>query len=110
LSLNYASHISIMSDLGNAVNEARAVAVTVPTHHNEFYLDDKHIKIQAGDTIYRVHTHFFLKESDKARAVVKKAEMAEGQQLFLDGVASQDLEAFLKVLYCRYASSAFIPL
>jgi hypothetical protein len=105
LSLNYDSHISIMSDLDNAANEAQAVAVTVPTHHNEFYFDDKHIKIQAGDTIYRVHAHFFLRESEKARAVVKDAEMAEGQQLFLDGVASEDLEAFLKMLYCRYMSS-----
>jgi hypothetical protein len=106
LSLESASSIASMSDLGDAAEEVRASGAA---HHDEFYLEDEHVKLQAGDVVYRVHTHFFMKESDEARALVKRAAMAADRLLVLDNVTSEDLEAFLKVLYCRYVPQSLTP-
>jgi hypothetical protein len=109
LSLESASSISSMSDIGDAAEEARASGAAVTAHHEEFYLEDEHVKLQAGDVVYRVHAHFFMKESEEARVLVKRVAMAADRLLVLDNVAAEDLEAFLKVLYCRCVLQPFTP-
>jgi hypothetical protein len=103
LSLETTSTASSMSDLGDATDEVPVEADEQPTHHKEFYIEDEHMKLQAGDTIYRIHAYFFSRESDEARALVKRSWMTADRLVVLDDsdVTSYDLESFFKVLYCR---------
>jgi hypothetical protein len=119
LSLGTASPTSSMSEFINAgtdaVGDTKAVVVTEaaddteavgnaetkpsPRRHKEYFLEDEHIQLEAGDTIFRIHSHFFLRESDEARALV---EQAKGTTLALDDATAHDLERFCDVLYCGY--------
>jgi hypothetical protein len=105
LSLESTSTVSSMSDLGAAADKTGEVIAAEPAHHKEFYIEDEHMKLQAGDTMYRVHTYFFLRESDEARALVKRSWVTADRLVVLDDVTSDDLESFLKVLYSRYVFS-----
>jgi hypothetical protein len=105
LSLESTSTVSSMSDLGAAADNAREGIAAEPAHHKEFYIEDEHMKLQAGDMVYRVHTYFFLRESDEARALVKRSWVTADRLVVLDDVTSDDLESFFKVLYSRYILS-----
>jgi hypothetical protein len=74
-------------------------------HHAAYYLKDEHIKLQAENTIFRIHSYFFIRESDKARALVEQALTAEERLVKLYGVAVKDLESFCEVLYCSCSFS-----
>jgi hypothetical protein len=102
LSLESASTVSSMSDLGVAAETTGDAIPAEPAHHKEFYIENEHMKLQAGDTLCRVHTYFFLRESDEARALVKRSWVTADRLVVLDDVTSDDLESFFKVLYCRY--------
>jgi hypothetical protein len=82
-----------------------AKVVEGPVHHRAFYLEDEHIKLQAGNTVFRIHSFFFTRESDEARAVVQQALSTEDRILQLDDVSSEDVERFCEVLYCKCVPS-----
>jgi hypothetical protein len=42
--------------------------------HKAYFLEDEHIQLEAGDAVFRIHSHFFLRESDEARALVEQAK------------------------------------
>jgi UDP-N-acetylmuramate-alanine ligase len=92
--------VSFESDIVH-VGEEAGIVTNDPTDHKDFYLEDEHIKLQAGRTMYRVHAYFFSRESEEARALVKRSWLSEDRLVVLDDVASADLECFFKVMYCR---------
>jgi hypothetical protein len=85
-----------------AVGDAEVKLDSVETvcsrrRHKAYFLEDEHIQLEAGDAVFRIHSHFFLRESHEARALV---EQAKGTTLALDDVTADDLERFCDVLYC----------
>jgi hypothetical protein len=101
-SVETTSNVSFMSDITNTADPA-SVGAREPKQHKDFYFEDEHIKLQADDTVYRVHSYFFTRESEEARALVKRSWVSADRLVVLDDVASDDLECFFQVLYCRRA-------
>jgi hypothetical protein len=83
-------------------NGDSGISTNEPSHHRDFYLEDEHIMLQAGSTVFRVHAYFFSRESEEARALVKRSWVSPNRLVVLEDVAPYDLECFFKVLYCRY--------
>jgi hypothetical protein len=65
--------------------------------HKVYFLQDEHIQLRVGRTVFRIHSHFFLRESSAARALVKQAR---GTTLDVEDATVDDLERFCDVLYC----------
>jgi hypothetical protein len=68
--------------------------------HKTYFIENSHIELRAGDTVFRIYAHFFTRESEEARAVVAQAEVAEDSTLVLQDVTADDLERFCDILYC----------
>jgi hypothetical protein len=43
----------------------------------------------------------FLRESDKAKALVEKSRESWGRRVVVDGVTAADMEAFIRILYLK---------
>jgi hypothetical protein len=103
LSLGTASPTPSMSEFTDAGIEAMeddSVGGTLRPHKAYYMvLEDVYVRLQAGDVVFRIHTHFFLRESDEARALI---EQAKNVKLVLEDVTPDDLERFCDVLYCGY--------
>jgi hypothetical protein len=71
--------------------------------HERFYFTDEHIQLLAGNKLFRVHAYLFERESEEARALIKRSWVNADRLVELDGIDSTDLERFFEVLYCRCA-------
>jgi hypothetical protein len=107
VSVGTVTSFSSVSDLDSRepLSVPEAKAVEGPVHHRAFYLEDEHIKLQAGNIVFRIHSFFFTRESDEARAVVQQALSTDDRILQLDDVSPEDVERFCEVLYCRRVPS-----
>jgi hypothetical protein len=76
-------------------------------HHSTYYLEDEHIKLQAEDTLFRVHAYLFERESNKGRAFVERARVAEVSLVVIEDATAKDMERFCDVLYCRSVLCVF---
>jgi hypothetical protein len=70
--------------------------------HKAYFLQDEHIQLRVGRTVFRIHSHFFLRESSAAQALVHQAR---GTTLDVEDATVDDLERFCDVLYCRSGHS-----
>jgi CO dehydrogenase/acetyl-CoA synthase beta subunit len=88
-------------DFDESVPDSEVKGSGGPVHHRAFYLEDEHFKLQAGSTIFRIHSFFFTRESDEARALVEQAGNSEDRPVKVKDVTAEDVERFCEVLYCR---------
>jgi hypothetical protein len=82
---------------GTMLDEAAAAEHVV--HHKKYYLEDTHVALCASGAVFRVHSHFFTRESDEARSVVAQALAAKDDIARLEDVTAEGLERFCDVLY-----------
>jgi hypothetical protein len=55
--------------------------------------------VQVDQTVFRVNGHLFERESDEARALIRRN--AGSDVIHIRDITSVDLARFLKVLYCK---------
>jgi hypothetical protein len=96
------SPISVLQRFINEIApRAGAEEVDDPVRHPAFYLEDEHIKLQAENTVFRIHPIFFTLESAEGRDLVEQASQSEDRLAKLHDVGMKDLERFCEVLYYR---------
>jgi hypothetical protein len=78
-----------------------------PVHHSTYYFEDEHIKLQAEDTLFRVHAYLFERESDKGKNLVEYARVAEDRLVVIEDATVKDIERLCEVLYCRSVLCVF---
>jgi hypothetical protein len=57
------SNVEKVGDIGTSPAVAR--------RHEAYFIEDEHIQLEAGGAVFRIHSHFFIRESDEARVVVE---------------------------------------
>ncbi|KAI0315205.1 aspartic peptidase domain-containing protein [Amylostereum chailletii] len=83
---------------------------TLYERHETFFLDDGSVTFLVGNTLYRPHRFFFVRDSPwfaarLSTATAHAAQPATGaadaksEPITLDGVTSQDFDAFLSIIY-----------
>jgi hypothetical protein len=77
------------------------VTLTVCSSSSFPFYESNHDSVQVGGMLYRVHRYLFERESDEAQRLI--CSSSSDGVVHLDGVASEDLDCFLEVLYARYA-------
>jgi hypothetical protein len=112
LSIGVDSNVSGISDVAFVLEErtraspkqrVKEKGARAPRRHKDYYIEDEHLKLQTGDVVFRVHSYFFWRESEEAKAVVKRSWVTADRMVELEDVSADDLERFCDVLYCRYA-------
>jgi hypothetical protein len=111
------STITVVTEDSVLEDSSSEIAPTTLRQHPEFFLRDPHVTLtvchldghccvsltaattQVENTIFRVHSFFFERESDEARSVL--LQTADDGSVVIYGIEAVDLERFLKVLYCK---------
>jgi hypothetical protein len=62
--------------------------------------------LQVADTVFSIHAYIFLRESDKAKALVEKSRESWGRRVVVDDVTAADMEAFVRVIYLKFVPFA----
>jgi hypothetical protein len=108
LSLGTASESSVLtvSELVDEESIDKRLHST-PVHHNTYYFEDEHIKLQAEDTLFHVHAYLFEREWDKCKTLVEHARVAEDRLVMIEDATVKDIERFCEVLYCRSVLCVF---
>jgi hypothetical protein len=71
-------------------------------HHHGYYLQDEHIRLQAGNTVFQIHAYMFATESEEVSNLADEAWLNFVEPMQLEGVTADDLEQFCDVLYARF--------
>jgi hypothetical protein len=64
-----AATLSVLSTTSTFNNTAESTATsnnTTAVHHDGYYLQDEHIRLQAGNTVFQTHAYLFATESEEA--------------------------------------------
>ncbi|KDQ53596.1 hypothetical protein JAAARDRAFT_209942 [Jaapia argillacea MUCL 33604] len=79
---------------------ASSGALIIPKKHDSFYMDYDMAVFLVEDTLFRVHSFFFKRDSEYFRTLLSQyGPSSEKCPVQLDGVSVADLETFLGVLY-----------
>ncbi|KDQ59004.1 hypothetical protein JAAARDRAFT_175669 [Jaapia argillacea MUCL 33604] len=96
--------------LGNPVQNhgapPSALPPTKPEKHGSFYLSDEMSVFQVENTLFRIHSYFFHRDSEYFRHLfAEHGPSSECSPIFLEGVLVVDFERFLGLLHPAHFTS-----
>jgi hypothetical protein len=88
------------------MSETRRTGIDFPNRHHKYYINGADLHIVAQKTLFRVHGHFFSRESpvfsrkiDPASPEYVKQGKTDSDPIILEGVSPEEFEHFLWVFY-----------
>jgi hypothetical protein len=94
--------LSTTSTFNNTAESTATSKNTTLMHHHGYYLQDEHIRLQAGNTVFQIHAYMFATESEEVSNLADEAWLNFVEPMQLEGVTADDLEQFCDVLYARF--------
>jgi hypothetical protein len=70
--------------------------------HSVYYLEDGNMQLQAGNTVFEIHSYLFSQESEEARTNAERARTTVDGSVKVDGATADDLKRFCDLRCYRF--------
>jgi hypothetical protein len=96
------SVLSTTSAFNNTAGFTATCSNTIVVHYYGYHLQNEHIRLQAGNTVFQIHAYMFSTESEKESNLADESWLNYAEPMKLEGATADDLEPFCDVLYARF--------